>query len=143
MRKASAVLAGILIAALGFGAVHTSTATASPATTSAVPMKVKITPFAGKRVKVAKRLKVLVTCSKDCAAKVKVKLITPAGNSTVTGGRDLTAEGTWITGMVLSNFGVKLLRNHWRNSRLKVSVTAQNVANGTIRKNSKTFRFVR
>jgi len=136
MKKLSHILAGLLIAAVGLGAM-TSTASA------AVPMKVKIAPFAGKKVRVAKKLKVYVTCTKDCAAKVRITLITPAGNSTVKGGRNLPANRGWITGMVLNRYGVSLLKKHWRNSRFKVAVTARNLKNGTIRKNAKVFRFRR
>jgi hypothetical protein len=106
-------------------------------------MKVKITPYAGTKVKVAKRLKVIVSCSKNCAAKVRVTLITPAGNSTVKGGRNLAAGKSWITGMVLTSYGVSVLKNHYRYSRLRIAVSARNLKNGTVRRKTKTFRFRR
>ena len=109
--------------------------------TAATPMNVKIAPYAGTKVKVAKKLKVIVSCSKDCAAKVKVTMITPAGNSTVKGGRNLAAGQGWLTGMVLTNYGLSVLKNHYRFSRLKVAVTARNLKNGTIRKKTSFFRF--
>lgn len=136
MRKARNVLAGLLIATVGLFAA-TSTASA------AVPMNIKIAPYAGKKVKVAKKLKVIVSCSKDCAAKVKVTLITPAGNSVVKGGRNLEAGRGWVTGMVLTSYGVNVLKNHYRSSRLKIEVNARNLKNGTIRKKTKSFRFFR
>ena len=91
----------------------------------------------------AQKLKVIVSCSKDCAAKVRVTLITPVGNTSVKGGRNLEAGQGWITGMVLTKYGVRVLKNHYRNSRLKVAVTARNLKNGTIRKKTKSFRFRR
>ena len=106
-------------------------------------MKIKVAPFAGTKVKVARKLKVIVSCSKDCNARVKVTLITPVGVSSVKGGRSLSAGRGWITGMVLTNYGVTLLKNHFRYSRLKVEVTATNVSNGTVRKQTKSFRFRR
>lgn len=136
MNKARNILAACLIATVGLGAM-TATATA------ATPMKVKIAPFAGNKVKVAKKLKVYVTCTKDCAAKVKVTLITVAGNSAVKGGRNLEANRGWVTGMILTNYGTSFLKKHYSTSRLKVAVTARNLKNGTIRKNTKIFRFRR
>ncbi len=136
MKKVRILCAGFLIAAVGVGAMA-STASA------AKPMNIKMAPFAGKKVKVAKKLKVIVSCSKDCAAKVRVTLITPVGNTSVKGGRNLEAGQGWITGMVLTNYGVRVLKNHYRNSRLKVAVTARNLKNGTIRKKTKSFRFRR
>ncbi len=136
MNIARNLLAGALIAIVGLG-VMASTASA------AKPMTVKIAPYAGTKVRVAKNLKVIVSCSKDCAAKVKIKLLTPVGNSAVKGGRNLKANRAWTTGMVLTSYGVKILKNHWRYSRLRVSVTARNLKHGTIRKKTKTFRFRR
>lgn len=134
MSKARNLFAGLLIAAVGISGLA-STASA------AAPMNVKVAPYAGTKVKVAKKLKVIVSCSKDCAAKVKVTLYTPVGNSTVKGGQNLKANRGWITGMVLTGYGVNVLRNHYRYSRLKVAVTARNLKNGTIRKRTKFFRF--
>ena len=136
MHKGRSFLAALLVAAVGVGAMA-STAGA------ATPMKIKIAPFAGTKVKVAKKLKVVTSCSKDCAAKVRVTLITPVGNTSVKGGRGLKAGRTWITGMVLTNYGVKVLKNHYRYSRLRVKITARNVKNGTVRTKTKTFRFRR
>ena len=136
MNKARNLLAGLLIAAVGMGAMASTSS-------AAVPMNVKVAPYAGTKVKVAKKLKVIVSCSKDCAAKVKITLITPVGNTSVKGGRGLEAGKGWITGMVLTNYGVSVLKNHYRYSRLKVQVTARNLKNGTIRKKTKSFRFRR
>ena len=138
-------LAGFVVVVVGsVGAAFTTPARAAgDATISAAPMKIKVAPFAGTKVKVARKLKVIVSCSKDCNARVKVTLITPVGVSSVKGGRSLSAGGGWITGMVLTNYGVTLLKNHFRYSRLKVEVTATNVSNGTVRKQTKSFRFRR
>ncbi|HMT05810.1 MAG: hypothetical protein KDB48_07875 [Solirubrobacterales bacterium] len=137
--------AGFVVAAIvALGAAFTApAATAGGATVSAAPLKIKVAPFAGTRVQVAKKLKVIVSCSKDCDAKVKVTLITPVGTSSVKGGRSLSAGSGWITGMILTNYGVTLLKNHFRFSRLKVEVTATNVSNGTVRKQTKSFLFRR
>lgn len=136
MRIARDLFAVALIAAVGIGA------TASAAS-AATPMNVKIAPFAGKKVKVAKRLKVLVSCSQDCAAKVRVTLVSPAGNSTVKGGRGLKASTSWTTGMILTSYGVRILRNHYRNSKLRIAVSARNIETGKISRKTKVFRFRR
>ena len=136
MRKARHMLSVVLIGAVGLGAFAGSS-------TAAVPMNIKVAPYAGTKVRVAKKLKVLVSCSKDCAAKVRITLITPVGNSTVKGGRNLEAGSSWLTGMILTNYGVRLLKNHYRHSRLKVAVQARNLKNGTVRKKTKFFRFRR
>jgi len=136
MNKARTLLAALLVSVVGIAAIG-STAGA------AVPLNIKIAPYAGTKVKVAKKLKVLASCSKDCKAKVKVTLITPAGNTSVKGGRNLTANRSWITGMVLTGYGLNILKNHYRYSSLRVAVTATNIANGTVRHKTKTFRFRR
>lgn len=136
MRKARNLFAGILIATIAMGAMGSSA-------TAAQPMNIKIAPYAGTKVKVAKKLKVIVSCSKDCAAKVRITMITPAGNSTVKGGRNLPAGQSWLTGMVLTNYGLSVLKNHYRYSRLKVAVSARNLKNGTVRNKTKFFRFRR
>lgn len=140
MQKVRVFLVLLSVAICGVAAAGT---TASAATVSAVPMKVKVTPFAGKKVRVAKKLKVVVSCTKDCTAKVRITLVTPAGNSTVKGGRNLEAGRGWITGMVLTSYGTRMLKNHYRRSRLKVAVTARNRKHGTIRKKTRSFRFRR
>lgn len=89
----------------------------------------------------AKRLKVLVSCSRDCAAKVRVTLVTLGGNSTVNGGRGLEANTTWTTGMILTGYGVRVLRNHFRRSRLRVAVTARDIETGTVHRSTKVFGF--
>lgn len=136
MNKARNLLTAMLIASVGMGTLA-STAEA------AAPLKIKIAPYAGTKVKVAKKLKVIVSCSKDCAAKVKVTLLTPAGNTSVKGGRNLKANSGWITGMVLTGYGLSILKNHYPYSRLRISVSARNLSNGTIRNKTKTFRFRR
>lgn len=130
------LLAGALIGIVGLGVMASSASAAKP-------MKVKIAPFAGKKVRVAKNLKVIVSCSKDCVVKVRVKLITPAGNSTVKGGKRLKTNQSWTTGMTLTNYGRRILKNHYRRSRLRVSVRARNTKNGTVRKKTRTFGFRR
>ncbi|MBN8867878.1 MAG: hypothetical protein J0H98_10020 [Solirubrobacterales bacterium] len=137
LRKAAA---GAMIVAVGVGALASS---ANAAAVTEPPLRVKISPFAGKKVKVAKRLKVLVNCSKDCVAKVRVTLISPSGNATVKGGRKLAANRTWVTGMVLTSFGVNILKNHYRQSRLKVAVVARDVSTNKITRNTKKFGFRR
>ena len=111
--------------------------------TAATPMKVKISPYAGTKVKVAKKLKVIVSCTKNCKVKVKVTLITPAGNSSVKGGKALKENTSWVTGMILTNYGVSILKNHYQNSRLRIAVVATNTKNGTVRRATKSFRFRR
>ena len=136
MEKARNILVSLLVTLVGAGAV------AAPAE-AAAPMNIKIAPFAGSTVQVAKKLKVVVSCTRDCAARARVTLLTPAGNSTVSGSQTLAAGQGWITGMILTRYGLSILRNHYAASRLKVLVTARNLKNGTVRKKSKVFRFRR
>jgi len=107
------------------------------------PMRVKLGPLAGTKVKVAKDLKVVASCTKDCSLRARIKLITPVGNSTVSGGRRVPADRGWITGMVLTRYGLKILRTHYRQSRLKVSIAAKDLETGRIVRIIKSFRFRR
>lgn len=134
MKRARNLIAGLLIAAVGIGAMASGAS-------AAAPMKVKVAPYAGTKVRVAKRLKVVASCTSDCAARVRITLYTPVGKSTVSGSRNLEANIGWITGMILTPYGVNILRNHYRYSRLKVVVTARNLEHGTIRTVTRFFRF--
>ncbi|MCO5316535.1 MAG: hypothetical protein M9938_10310 [Solirubrobacterales bacterium] len=140
MFKVRAVVASIAVALIGAGFFAS---TAPAADTAAVPLSIKVAPFAGKKVKVARKLKVIVSCDRDCVAKVRITLITPAGNSKVGGARSLPENRSWITGMVLTRFGVGVLRNHFRRSRLKVVVRARDPQAGAWSQVTRTFRFRR
>lgn len=141
MKRARLTFAGLLIAAAGVAGMD-SAASAADAV-AAAPLKVKVAPMAGKKVKVARKLKVVASCTSDCAAKVRIKLYTPVGNSTVRGARNLKADQGWITGLVLTRFGLKAVKSHFRQSRLKVSLRARDVSTGRVVKKTRTFRFRR
>lgn len=140
MKKAGAFFAGILVVAAVAGGTGSAVAAESAAF---VPLRVKVAPFSGTRVDVAKSLKVIVSCSQDCQAKARITLITPAGNSSVAGGRTITAQSSWVTGMILTRYGLSVLRNHYPRSRLKVAVTARDPRNGSIHRKTRFFRFRR
>jgi len=116
---------------------------AVPAAASAAPLKVAVAASDGStKVKVAKKLKILVVCSNDCIAKVKIKLITPVVSDSVKGGKALKAQELWGTGMILSGVGKNILKKNFRNSRLVVTVNARDRATGkhTIKHKTLTFK---
>ena len=138
MRKLLLPLAVVLVASVGF----TGPAAAADSAVRA-PLNVKVAPFAGKKVKVGKKLKMIVSCSKNCIVKVKFKLITPGLSDSVKGGKALPANTPWITGMLLSNFGRNLLRNSYRQSRFKVILSAKDTSNGKMVRKTRTFKFTK
>ncbi len=97
----------------------------------------------GHKVKVGKVLGVKVRCSLNCRVKVRFKLITPVGSSTVKGGRYLPKGVPWQTGMVLNSRGRKALKSHVKTSRLVARVVAINSANGKRSVRNKVFKFRR
>lgn len=140
MRKLIVSTAIILFTGM---AISTSISTAGIVDSTA-PLKVKVVPLdGGHKIKVAKTLKLAVSCSKDCRAKVKIKLITPIRSDTVKGGHSLTSENTWLTGMALTNFGRQTLKRNVRRSRLKVRVSALDIATSKRTVKTRTFKFRR
>ncbi|MGB0119390.1 MAG: hypothetical protein WBP55_00395 [Solirubrobacterales bacterium] len=137
MRKLIASIAVVLGASLAFTAVPASAAIVDGAT----PLRVKIAPFSGKKVKVAKKLKVLVSCTKQCRIKTKFTLVTPALKDSVTGGTTLEANSAFVTGMILNSFGKNLLKKNYKRSRFKVKVSALDIETGKRIKKTKTFKF--
>ena len=107
------------------------------------PLRVKVAPLAGPKVKVAKKLKVVVSCSKQCRLKMKFTLVTPGLSDSVKGGTSLAPQSPFITGMVLSGFGKNLLKNSYRQSRLKVNINALDVATGKRSSKTRSFKFTR
>ena len=115
-----------------------------PGAASASLLNVKVTSTDSKpKIKVARNLKVLISCSKDCRASTRLKLITPINRLNVGGSRTLGAGDVWTTGIRLTGFGLRYLKKNYRKSKLVVIVRATDRETG--RKVSKTrgFRFYR
>jgi len=138
MNKVRTFVAGVAVVAIGMGLMG-----APAGAGAATPFKVKAAPFAGKTIRVAKKLKVLLNCNKNCSAKVTITLITPAGNDKVKGGIGLSANSTRIVFMRLSATGLAILKQNYRQSRLRVYVQAKDSETGKIARTVKTFRFRR
>lgn len=118
---------------------------AAPATAdegAPIPLKVKLVTFDGKqRIKIAKKIRVVTSCSKDCNARVKLKLITPVTTYKFDAATGIPATGTWTVGIRLSRFVRSYLRNNIRHSRLVVNFTATDIETGFKTIKVKTFRF--
>ncbi len=126
---------------LSFG-VFTSATQVSVA--NAAPLKVKITSTnSKKRLKVKKVLKSLTSCSETCAAKVKLTLATPLGNTTNKDSGVLEAKSIATVRFSLTRYGLKYLRTNYRKCRLKVRIRAKDVATGKVVTKKRTFRFYR
>jgi hypothetical protein len=111
---------------------------------SAAPLRVKIvSPDGRPRIKVARNLKVLVSCNNDCRARARLTLKTPINNLRVAGTQLLGAGDVWTTGIRLTNFGLRYLRQNFTRSVLKVSVTATEVGTGRKVTAARSFRFYR
>lgn len=110
----------------------------------ASPLRVKVASEDGKpKIKVARKLKVLLSCSSDCRGKVRIVLKTPANTTKVGGSRLLGAGDIWITGIRLTGFGLNYLKKNYRSSVLKVSVTATDSVTGRKVSKNRNFRFYR
>lgn len=136
MNKVRNLFAGLLIAAL-------LSAAAGSAASAEQPFRVQAAPLSGKTIRVAKKLKVLLNCNRNCSAKVTLTLITPAGKDTVKGGVGLRANSTGGVFMRLTGTGFAILRGNYPQSRLRVYVQAKDSETGKIARTTKTFRFRR
>jgi hypothetical protein len=144
-RKAALPAVFFLISFLGLLPATGSAAPADgPGAARASLLNVKVTSTDSRpKIKVARKLKVLISCSNDCRASTRLKLITPINRFNVGGSRALGAGDVWTTGIRLTGFGLRYLKRNYRKSKLVVVVRATDRETG--RKVSKThgFRFYR
>lgn len=127
MNRARVIVATMLVAFVGAGAINAVAGTAG----AADPLKVRIVTFDGNpKIKVKRKLSFLVSCSKNCGATIKIKLITPA---VVTPGKlsgGLSANAPRTANFRLTNYGLRYLKKNFRKSRLSVKVTAKDNETG-------------
>ncbi len=144
-RKAALSTAFFLIAVLGALPAAANAEPADPAASGrAGQLAVKVTSTDSKpKIKVARNLKVLVSCSKDCRASARLKLITPINRLNVGGSRTLGAGDVWTTGIRLTGFGLRYLKENYRKSRLVVVIKAKDLATGKTVSKTRGFRFYR
>jgi hypothetical protein len=50
---------------------------------------------------------------------------------------------TWVTGIRLTRFGLRYLRKHHRESRLRIAIKAKDRVTGRVTKKKRVFRFHR
>lgn len=130
------LLAGFLAVALCIGLV-------APATANQ-PLKVNISNYYAKpKIAVAKKLKITVSCNRDCGVNVTGTLRMPGGKSSWNASRSMTAGSIWFITYKLTNFGVRYLRQNFRKSRYIVRVAATDLESGQKSVKTRTFRFSR
>ncbi len=134
----SCLVAGVVAAVLGAGM-------AGPASASdqvEQPLRVKIASFAGTpKIKVAKRLKITVSCNRPCAVNVKGSLRMPGGKAGWKASRNLETGGIWFLTYRLTNYGLKYLRHNYKNSWYVIHATATDLETGEKVKKTRNFRF--
>ena len=109
---------------------------------AATPLRVKVaTPDGNPKVKVAKKVKLLASCSKDCNITAKLKLISPANTLTGNVSRGLRAPQLWMIGFGLTRYGRNYLKANYRDSKLKVRLSAVDLETGKRTVKIRTFRF--
>jgi hypothetical protein len=108
----------------------------------AADMRVKILPRDGKpRLKPAKRLRVVVTCSKVCVAEANAVLKMPGRSSKAKKLRVLKAGARWTLTLDLTRRTTRYLKQNARRSRLVVRVRTGDPETQRITSTSRTFRF--
>jgi len=138
---AAVVLASLLVFAPGVSAGEQSAG--SPAELAAGLSVRVMTPDSKRRITVARELRVLVACSKDCRAKAKIRLKTPINKVNVKGAQLMGAGDVWTTGIRLTGFGLRYLNKNYRDSSLRVAIRAKDAATGKFARKTRTFRFTR
>jgi hypothetical protein len=144
-RKAAVSTAFFLVGILGlFPAVSSAGPAGEPDAARAGQLAVKVTSTDSKpKIKVARKLKVLISCSKDCRASARLKLITPINRLNVGSSQSLGAGDVWTTGIRLTGFGLRYLKENYRKSKLVVVVKATDLATGSKVSKTRSFRFYR
>ncbi|MDQ2699813.1 MAG: hypothetical protein M3Y23_00615 [Actinomycetota bacterium] len=136
------LLSTALAVAMAFALV--STANAAPIVDQPVPLRLKIATTNGeKKLKVVKRMPLLISCSKDCRARIKMTLITPAVKDDLTDSGKLLAGNVHKVKFPLTRYGLNYLKNVWRTSKLRFSFVAKDLETGKRVVKTKTFRFYR
>jgi hypothetical protein len=136
--------AAVLVALISVAAVAPAATVAAESGVSATSLKVKIvSPDGRPKVKVARDLRVLVSCNNDCRARARVTLKTPVNNLKVAGTQLLGAGDVWTTGIRLTNFGLRYLKKNFTRSVLRVDVTATEIGTGLKTTAARSFRFYR
>ena len=108
------------------------------------PLKVKLVTFDGKqRIKVKRKVRLIASCSKDCNARVNLRLVTPV--TTVRGGGSISLEATdtWTLGVILSPTFRSYIRQNIRSCKLVANFRAVDIETGKAVTKVKTFRFRR
>jgi len=132
------VTTALISASLAFtGVISTSTAAAAPLT-------VKIATFDGKKkIKVARKLKAVASCSKDCGIRITFALRTPAGTVKDTVSGKVPGNRLIPVNSRLNNAALRYLKNSYRSSRYTINVSAVDLENGKRVVKKKSFRFYR
>ena len=137
MRNLGLGFVSILVAALLAGATP-----AGGADEVTKPLKVKVVTFDGKqRLRVAKKLRLVTSCSKDCNARIKLRLVTPVTTTRASASTGIPATGTWTVNLGLSRFLRRYIRQNISRSKLVVGFRAVDVETGKVTSLVKTFRF--
>jgi len=141
MKKLSSIsvaTAVVLIAGLTF----TTGVSSAGIVDQPVPLKTRIVTKDGKKkIKIAKKLPVLVSCSKACSFKATVTLIAPAVKEPKSLTGTLVANNILTLNYKLTNFGRSYLKDNVRKSKLKVKFSAKDQETGKRVIKTKSFRF--
>ncbi|HTU14611.1 MAG TPA: hypothetical protein VMF31_05385 [Solirubrobacterales bacterium] len=130
------------VLALAASLAFTTAVSSAGIVDQAVPLKLKVVTADGKkRIKVAKKLPVLVSCSKDCSFKTTVTLITPATSDPKSISGNLPAGNILTLRYRLTSYGVRYVKRNVSGSKLKVKFSAKDTETGERVIKSRTFRF--
>lgn len=114
----------------------------STAGASAAPLRLKIATFDGKkRVKVARKLKAVTSCSKNCSLRVTFKVRTPAGTIKDKASGTVTGNKLVRISLTLNNAALKYLRLNYRRSRYTINISAKDLETGKRVNKKRSFRF--
>ncbi|MBK5231751.1 MAG: hypothetical protein JJE13_02055 [Thermoleophilia bacterium] len=114
----------------------------STAGATAAPLKVKMATFDGKKkVKVARKLKAVTSCSKDCSLHVTFAVRTPAGTIKDSASGTISGNQLIPVNVRLNNVALKYLRSNYRASRCTINVVAKDLETGKRVTKKRSFKF--
>lgn len=140
MRKLFASTVAVLAMGLAFtGAVSSAGIVDAP-----LPLKVKIKTLDGKkRIKVARKLKTVMSCSKDCHVTVNFAVKTPAGTISDSSTGSLSGKQIVPLRIRLNGVALRYLKKNYKRCRFRIRVKATDRGTGKHVAKTRSFRFYR
>ena len=111
-------------------------------TAEAAPLRTSLKTVDGKgRIEVKKKLPLLVSCSKECAGKLTLTLVTSDKKYPVSGNVSMEAGDVFRARYLLTAYGIRYVRKNIGTTKLVARFSAVDLENNRRSVKTRTFRF--